>query len=565
MKTDTRLPYREISDDFLAPRDPVLGYIKVGGRSPTIRYTRAGKPWVGPIRLLDPARFEVTTREKRTKKVMGQGNAAGQEFTVDLGYVRDEDFHAFKSVGPKPNSLRIRLLYPTWRQNLISFLGAYGGGVWVCRGSGVEATDIKRGECACPCPRLIQFSGNYEGTRPNDGKKPLVCKPHGQLNVLLEDAGVFGGFWPFKTTSYGSISNLIKSLRMFEEMFGRIDGLPLELRVMAVTMQVPGGGTTVQPQVTLVLPASMDGARQIAKSAADESRKYLPAGGALDETKYLEAVVVEMEEEGKAYAEEFMPAEEVEAEEIKEPEGVVEGELRKQAEIQAMQRGAEATAEAAVLHKCEKCDGVLDSAGVCQWCKAGRQPPLEEDEREPGLGRVAPVDAHPPVTPEPPASAETARAPEEGNPNQEYKDEVEDDNDGPEGDRGAGQTDAGEPHRRERGGRDAEALPASRGDVDGDGGDDRTGDQIRGENPAVVDDSDRNRPEPKIDDYDFAMKVLLAAGWEEEAIQGRLEHHQKMGTLDELLDRLERGEPDAWAKVTALDLFEGEPEDGLES
>jgi hypothetical protein len=250
----------------------------------------------------------------------GQGNASKEDFTVDLGYVRDEEIHGIAGVGASPSALRIRLLYPRWNQNLIAFLGAYGR-EWVCRGNGVEATDIKRGEVACPCPRLVQFSGKYEGPAPNDGGKLLPCKPHAQLNVLLEDARVFGGFWAFKTTSFETISNLTKSLRIFEEMFGRLDGLPLELRVMAATKQIPGGGTTVQPIVTLVLAASMDTARQVAADAATESRKYLPAGGALDETKYLEAVVSEMEEEAESYAGEFLPpdGEEVlEAEELEE-------------------------------------------------------------------------------------------------------------------------------------------------------------------------------------------------------------------------------------------------------
>lgn len=477
--TDPRLPYRELSDDFLAPRDPVLGYIKVGGRSPTIRYTSAGKPWVVPIRFLDPARFEVCTREKRTKKVDGRGNASGQEFTVDLGYVRDEDFHALKGVGQAPSSLRIRLLYPTWNQNLIAFLGAYGGGKWVCRGNGVEATDIKRGACVCPCPRLIQFSGTYEGTSPTDS---YVCKPHAQLNVLLEDAGVFGGFWAFKTTSYETISNLIKSLQMFEEMFGRLDGLPLELRVMAVTKQLPDGGTTTQPIVALVLAASMATARQVAADAAAESRKYLPAGGKLDETKYLAAVVSEMETEAGTYADEFMPAE-----------------------------------------------------------------VIEDDD----------------------------------NPNQEGEDEVDDNLDGPEGDRGEVQTEEGAPRRREQDDRGAEALPARRGDVDHNERDDHpgAGDRGKAQVPEAVGDSDRNdpeggplisekvgpSPEPKTDDRELATKVLTAAGWDEAAVRDRVRYHEATHTLGKLLDRLERGEPLAWAKVTTPDLFEGEPEDGLES
>lgn len=386
MKTDTRLPYTEIDDRFLRPRDPVLGLVKIGGKEATIRYARGtGRPWVAPTRFLDPVRFEITTREKRTEKMKGKGKASGEEFTVDLGYVRDVAFHEIEDVGPEPSSLRVRLLYPRWNQNLIAFLGAYGR-EWVCRGNGVEATDIKRGECACPCPRLVQFTGTYDGDTPNDGVKYKdgetwkhdgvhLCKPHAQLNLMLEDAGIFGGFWAFKTTSYETISNLTKSLRMFEEMFGRIDGLPLELRVMAATKQIPGGGTTTQPIVTLILAASMDTARQVAADAAAEARKFLPAGRPLDEETYREAVISEMEEEAETYAGEFLPAEVIEDE---EDEG----------------RG----------------DGPDGSGG--RHPSPPDDPQVEEEieeEREPGLGRVAPADAHPPVTPEQPAPAETVR------------------------------------------------------------------------------------------------------------------------------------------------------------
>ncbi len=319
--TDPRLPYREIDEGFLPPRDPILGYVKVGGKSPDIRHSRAGKPWVSPIRLLDPARFEVTTREKISKRVKGTGSKASETFTVDLGYQRNQTFHDLDGIGPAPSSLRVRLMYPTARQNMIGFLGAYGGGKWVCRGNGSDAVDVVRGECVCPCPRLEQFSGEYDGTKPNDGRELFPCKPRGQLHVILEDAGIFGGFWAYKTTSFESISNITKALKIFEEMFGRVDGLPLELRVQAVTKQLPKGGTTTQPIVTIVLASSMNTARQVAADAAAESRKFLPAGGPLEESEFREAVVQEMQDELESTVGEFStPVEELETLEATEVE-----------------------------------------------------------------------------------------------------------------------------------------------------------------------------------------------------------------------------------------------------
>lgn len=502
MKTDPRLPYTEIDDSFLPPRDPVLGFVKCGGKEATIRYARAtGRPWVAPTRFLNPARFEITTREKRTEKVKGHGKASGEDFIVDLGYVRDDAFHEIEGVGSSPSSLRVRLLYPRWNQNLIAFLGAYGGGAWVCRGNGVQATDEKSGDCSipCPCPRLKQFSGTYDGDTPNDGVKYKdgnawkydgvhPCKPHAQLNVMLEDAGIFGGFWAFKTTSYETISNLKKSLRMFEEVFRRIDGLPFELRVMAATKQIPGGGTTTQPIVTVVLPANMDTARQLAADAAAESRKFLPAGRELDHETYLEAVISEMEEEAETYAGEFLPAEVIE----EEKEG----------------RG----------------DGPDGSGG--RHPSPPDDPNQEEDEDE-------------------------------------LDDDIDGGEGDREAGHVGGGGDGGRERARPRSGavsgERGDTGPRGAGEVEAGGPD-------RDDPSEAVDDSDRNDPEEELEEYDvedyqLATKVLEAAGWKPDAIEDRLAYHVKTGTLLKLLERLERHHPEAWAELADPD----EPEDGLAS
>ena len=70
------------------------------------------------------------------------------------------------------------------------------------------------------------------------------------------------------------------------------------------------------------------------------------------------------------------------------------------------------------------------------------------------------------------------------------------------------------------------------------------------------DDSDRNDPE-----YELAKEILEAAGWDPNAIAGRLEHHRRKGTLVALLERLPsiqeavaRSKPEARAKIDALEL-----------
>ena len=52
-------PFLKLDPEFLEPRDPVLGYIKIGGKAEKPKMSRAGKPWAPPIRYLDPPRFEV--------------------------------------------------------------------------------------------------------------------------------------------------------------------------------------------------------------------------------------------------------------------------------------------------------------------------------------------------------------------------------------------------------------------------------------------------------------------------------------------------------------------------
>ncbi len=306
-------PYEEIDPSFLEPRDPRLGFIKIGGKSEEVRFARSGKPWASPVRYLDPPRFEVVTREKKVQKLKGRGKEKDNTFTVDMGFVRDEEFHA-RIKEENPSRLRIRLLYPTPRENMITFLGAHSGSGWVCQGNGVEAKDVVRGDCLCPCPRLKQFEGDYKGKKPAD-KSP--CRPRGELMVLLEDAEIFGGFWPFKTTSFESISNILKTLQILKNMFKRVDGLPLEMRVDAVTKSY-GEGQTTQPIVSIVLAAAMDTARQIAAAAVEESRKFLPAGSDVDVQAYREAALKEMQEEGEDYAGEFNP-------EVVDPDGSIQG------------------------------------------------------------------------------------------------------------------------------------------------------------------------------------------------------------------------------------------------
>ena len=302
-----RPQFSQIASDVLEPRESVLGYVKVGGKDPKIRYARnTGRPWVAPSRYVEPVRFEVTTREKVNKEVEGQGKARGQKFKVDLGYVRDDAFH--KKVGKEnPSEISVRFMFPEWQQNLVSFFGCHDGSQWVCTGDGHQAKDVKRGEVPCTCPRLKQHEGEYPKELMPQERKLLKCKPHATLSLILPEADMYGGFWEFKTGSWETTANIRTQLQLFQEQFGRLDGIPFVLKVFPATKRFGEGdesGVTTQPIVTVLLRESFDTARQIAAAAVQDAQKFL-LPGMPDPGRHTEVVLQEMEEEVESVGGEF--------------------------------------------------------------------------------------------------------------------------------------------------------------------------------------------------------------------------------------------------------------------
>ena len=305
--TAPRMPYRTIAPEALEARLSILGYVKVGGKSDRVRWSN-GRPWVAPMRYTEPARFVITTREKRIDVVTNPQNKNDRR-KIDLGYIRDEAFHA--QLGEeKPSRLKLRLMFPTVEHNFVSHFAAHDGKRWVCQGNGVEGRDLVRGAVACTCSRLKQYDGDFEPGRyaelgKNDGPDKLIpCKPRGLLSVYL-DGDPFGAFRLYKTTSFESIANLRTQLQLFEGQFGRLDGLPLELVVYPASKSY-GEGITTQPIVTVVLAASFDDARRIGAAAAETSRQFLlQAGGGQLEDEHREVLAAEMEVEKIEEGEEF--------------------------------------------------------------------------------------------------------------------------------------------------------------------------------------------------------------------------------------------------------------------
>jgi hypothetical protein len=310
---DRRPQFTQIDQDVLPSRESVLGYVKVGGLDETVRWSRAGRPWLPPTRYTDPVRFEVTTRERRVIEVTSDNQKTrGQKFRVEMGYARDKSFH--EKVGENPSEVSIRFMFPHWNQNLVTFFGCHDGKRWVCTGNGKEGLDHQRGKVTCSCPRLKQHEGDYPREMMPKETPLLACKPHATMSFLLPESNLFGGFWEYKTTSWESAANLRTQLQVFEAMFGRLDlpGLKFALKAYPASKRFDAegqGGMTTQPIVTLVLLENYDTARQIAATsrleleAIEEGRLLTP--GAPDPERHIEVVMGEMEEEAGAIGSEF--------------------------------------------------------------------------------------------------------------------------------------------------------------------------------------------------------------------------------------------------------------------
>lgn len=276
----------QISPRVLAPRLPELGAIKIGGKGDE-RTSKKGTKYRLPVKY---DHFVITRRERDGR-------------TENL--VRDDAIHAV--IGDKPRELDVRLLWDRPEDSFQSFLAAYDGRSLACRGNGEQAVDTVHGPVPCTCPWFKGHEGPYAGPARRIGA--ATCKPHGRLNLILEAAQAFGGYYVFRTTSWETISNLSSQLALFHSQFGFIAGLPLKLVIYPATDSYQEGGetkTSTSYKVALLLRADFDTARQIA-STTYERRSQLalpsPAAGAAFQQQLDEADAREAEE----IAQEFHP------------------------------------------------------------------------------------------------------------------------------------------------------------------------------------------------------------------------------------------------------------------
>ena len=216
-----------IAPELLAPRLPPLGYIKIGGRRAKTT-SREGNEFQPPEKY---DHFQIRTRTRG----------------ADGNFERDGAVH--ERIGDKPTELLVRLPFDTRGENFFAAMTQYKGRTRVVECNGLQQVDGST-KVAALCSRRAG--------------KPCACKPYGRLAVILEAAPTFGGLYVFRTTSWESVNSIQTALRLFEEQFGSLRGLPLLMKLYPAEVTYRDGDkqkTGTAYKVALVLRASFEEAR----------------------------------------------------------------------------------------------------------------------------------------------------------------------------------------------------------------------------------------------------------------------------------------------------------------
>lgn len=183
-----------ISQALLPARLPALGYIKIGAKKPSTTSGK-GNEFQPPMKL---DHFRITKRDRG----------------ADGNFELDQAVH--EKVGDKPTELMVRLPFDTRGENFYAQMVHYAG---------------RTRKLECDGERCTDLTTQSEGLCSRRAGKSCPCKPYARLSVILEDAPTFGGLYVFRTTSWETANSLQTALRMFEQQFGTLRGLPLKMRL----------------------------------------------------------------------------------------------------------------------------------------------------------------------------------------------------------------------------------------------------------------------------------------------------------------------------------------------
>lgn len=223
----TSIQEATISTDLLPPRLAALGYIKIGRLKPKVTSAKGNE--FQPPEKLDF--FLVTTRNR----------GADGNFEVDNAV------HA--AVGEKPTALDVRLPFDTRGENFYAQMVHYKG---------------RTRERECNGETCLKPATQQRTPCERRAGRECPCKPYGRLAVILEKAPTFGGLYVFRTTSWETVNSLQTGLRMFQDQFGSLRGLPLTMQMYPAEVRYKQDGKEMVSKaykVALVLRASFEVAR----------------------------------------------------------------------------------------------------------------------------------------------------------------------------------------------------------------------------------------------------------------------------------------------------------------
>jgi hypothetical protein len=289
---------------------PVNGYLKIGANHP-----KKSKGKGAPFKF---DHIEITTRSRDDDGNLIPNNKAMTEVLKDETIPTCGGCARSKKLGfPKGLPRRVGILITRNALDLAfpNRHAWYKGKTLVCRGDGDGSIAMRR----APGPpktvggKKIKTWGDFAHHEPCGHEceqfQSRECKLNGKLRCQVAVDVKVGGSIEFRTTSWGSVSNIQDSLEMISEMTGGwIAWIPLWFEIVEEQVNPKDGGAPQKAWIAQVSSAVKGGPNELL-AAAQEILKV--RGGMVDSQLQLEAKVdrktvwVEEPEEIEAVVREF--------------------------------------------------------------------------------------------------------------------------------------------------------------------------------------------------------------------------------------------------------------------
>ena len=166
------------------------------------------------------------------------------------------DMELMDKLGEKPTKIKVVLCHDDPSENFYTNFAAYTHNKRLCHGDGENAETSEGESKTCNPGECKMFQD----------KK---CKPTGILSVMLADSPKIGGVYKFRTTSYNSIKNILRSIFLIQSQTGGIlADIPLVMTVTPQTLETKTNMTVTIHTVNL----EFEGTNEELANAADKAR-----------------------------------------------------------------------------------------------------------------------------------------------------------------------------------------------------------------------------------------------------------------------------------------------------